>query len=452
MADRDLTLPSYGARMRDLARRSGLAGFWSWWMRELDALMPARARSAIARRKMRPVLTFAGDQATLWRPVMERGEPVMRVAATIALPADVAASAAEGRAALAATAPSTVGGPVRVVLSLPPSDVLRKRITLPAAIEENLRQALDYDLDRHTPFKPDELYFDAVVVDRQPARNTVTVDLAAVRRNAVDPALKHVAAWGGEVSAVVAEPPATASQSRLNLLPPEARTTPVLWRRWQFWIPIVLLIAMVAAAIVIPLWQKREYAIELAKEADHARARAAVSEALRNELNGRVADYNFALERKYAYPSALQVLDTVSKVLPDDTWLTQFELKSVAKGKDTQRELLVRGETSNAGRLVQLFEDTQMFMQAAQRGPTTKIQPGPGEIFDLGAMLKQRPPPTPLTVAVADVPAPAPKPAPPAPPPAPSAAPPTPGTAAAPPAPPAPDAEKSTTNGMRGKS
>ena len=125
--------------------------------------------------------------------------------------------------------------------------------------------------------------------------------------------------------------------------------------------------------------------------ADEARARAAVSETLRLELDTRVADYNAALERKYAYPGALQVVDAVSKLMPDDTWLTQFELKSVAKGKEMQRELLMRGETANAGRLVQLFEESELFAQAAPRSQTTKIQPGPGEIFDLGAQLKPAP-------------------------------------------------------------
>ena len=51
--------------------------------------------------------------------------------------------------------------PPRVVVALPPEQVLRKTITLPAAVEENLRQVLAYDLDRHTPFKPEEVYFDA---------------------------------------------------------------------------------------------------------------------------------------------------------------------------------------------------------------------------------------------------------------------------------------------------
>jgi general secretion pathway protein L len=394
MADRELTLPTYGARFRDIARRSGLADFWQWWRGELVALVPAAPRTAIARRRMRPVVVFAGDRATLWSASVEEGQPVMRPLREIA-PADDA----DGAAAIAALA--TAGRTPRVVLSLNPQDCLRKRLTLPAALEENLIQALGYDLDRHTPFKPDELYFDARVIERNPARGTIAVELAAARRTIVDPALKHIAAWGAEVVAVVPEPPAAASQSRLNLLPREMRQSRPMVRRFDIWIPVVLLAVLALAAAAIPLWQKRSYVQELAAEASEARARAAVSENLRTQLNARIADYNLALERKYAFPGALAVVDTVSRILPDDTWLTQFEIKTTAKGKDAQRDVMLRGETANAGRLVQLFEESQMFAQAAQRGPTTKIQPGPGEIFDLGAQLRQQPPPPTVATSVA---------------------------------------------------
>ena len=393
MADRELALPSYGARFRDMARRSGLAGFWQWWRGELAALVPSAPRAAIARRRMRPVLVFAGDRATLWRAVNEEGQPVMQPSREVSLADD-----ADGSAAMASL-PRTGRAP-RVVVSLVPQDCLRKRLTLPAAVEENLAQALAYDLDRHTPFKPEELYFDASVIDRNPARGTITVDLAAARRTAVDPALKHVAAWGAEVVAVVPDTPANAGQSRLNLLPRGMRTTRPLMRRFDIWVPIVLLGLLALAAAAIPLWQKRHYVQQLDLETNDARARAAVSENLRTVLNARVGDYNFALERKYAFPGALAVVDTVSRILPDDTWLTQFEIKTLAKGKETQRDVMLRGETANAGRLVQLFEESQMFTQAAQRGPTTKIQPGPGEIFDLGAQLKPQAPPPSVTTAV----------------------------------------------------
>lgn len=393
MADRALNLPSLLPRVHELARRMGLAGFWSWWKAQLGPLVPAAPRAALAHRRMRPVLLFEGDHATLWRPQLEQGRATMRQGPTIALGGDAAATTAAGRAALAALTPMAYGGAanaVRVVVAVPAREVLRKTIVLPAAVEEDLVQALTYDLDRHTPFKAEELYFDAAITRRDPVRGVVDVDLVAVRRAIVDPALKQAAQWGAEVSAVVPAAANLATPSRVNLLPVAMRPIKSFWRRWQLWVPLAVLALLAVAAVVIPLWQKRDYAIQLNMLADDARKQAAISETLRLELDGKVADYNIALERKYAFPGALQTVDYVSKLLPDDTWLTQLELKSVAKGKEIQHEVLVRGETGNAGRLVQLFEDSTHFTQAAPRAPTTKIQPGPGEIFDLGAQLKPR--------------------------------------------------------------
>ena len=226
--------------------------------------------------------------------------------------------------------------------------------------------------------------------------------LVSCRKAVVDAALRHAAAWGATVLAVVPELPAAASASRLNLLPHESRASHVVWKRWQFWLPLGLVAAVALAAIAIPLWQKRDFAIALNTLANGARKQAAVSDALRAELETKVGDYNFALEKKYAYPSAFRVIDEVSRVLPDDTWLTQMEMKTVAKGKESQRELLVRGESANAGRLVQLVEESTLFAQTAPRSPTTKIQPGPGEIFDLGAQVKPLPAPAQVALLGAD--------------------------------------------------
>jgi len=74
-------------------------------------------------------------------------------------------------------------------------------------------------------------------------------------------------------------------------------------------------------------------------------------------------------------------------------------MKTTARGKDPRREILLRGESANAGRLISLLEESKLFEQAAPRSPTMKIQPGPGEIFDLGAQLKPLPPPQPAQVA-----------------------------------------------------
>jgi general secretion pathway protein L len=278
--------------------------------------------------------------------------------------------------------------------------VLRKTLVLPLAVEENLRQAIGYDLDRHTPFKPEELYFDAVVTSRDAARNLVHVELVTALRSVVDPLVRHAESFGAVVAVVSPVDPRVAAASPLNLLPPEQRRVRTLWRSWQFWLPVALLAAVVVVATMLPLWQKRAYAIALGELADQARAEAAISETLRTALERQTGDYNFALERKFAFAPTVQTLDDVSRLLPDDTWLTQFELR-MARGKELQRELNLRGESANAGRLVGVLEESGLFTQAAPRSPTTKIQPGPGEIFDVGAQLKplRAPAPAPLVVA-----------------------------------------------------
>jgi general secretion pathway protein L len=405
------------ARGRDVARRLGLTGFGHWWARELAAMMPARLRAALEHRRARPVLAFDGAQATLWQPTQANGHVRMVEAARIALDGDPQAVVAGGRSALASLVRGGNGAAPEIVVALAPRATLRKRLTLPAAIEGNLHQALAYDLDRHTPFKSDELYFDAAVVDRDPAHNTLQVELAAARRAIVDPMLRHAESFGARVVGVSVDPPAATALARLDLLPVD-RPERAARSGWQWIVPALLVIAAVLAALVLPVWQKREEAIALNQLSDQARQRAGVSDALRTELERKIGEYNFALERKYAFPGTVQVLDDITHLLPDDTWLTQLELRSV-RGKDGQRELTLRGESANAGRLVSLLEDSKLFTQAAPRSPTTKIQPGPGEIFDVGAQLKPLPPQqaAPLDFTApppAPVPAPRPRPAAPA--------------------------------------
>ena len=415
--DRSFSMGQAAASLAGFARASGLVGFWRWWAAQLAPLVPSGARNAVARRRLRPVIAFDGNVATLWRPVMRDGALAMEIAESVALDGDAQAVAAAGTRALDAVARSAAGdvrGMSRVRLAIPSRATLRRTLTLPAAVEENLRQAIGYDLDRLTPFKADELYYDAVVTSRDPSRQSIGVDFVAVRRPIVDAAIAHATAWGGEVRSVSPDDPVVANASRLNLAPEALRTAPAPWRRWQFWVPIGALALIALVAVVLPLWQKRELAISIINRAEAVRQQAAVSERLRAELERAAGDYNFALERKHQWPPMVRVLDTVTRVLPDDTWLTQLEVRTLPKGKERERELVMRGESGNAGRLIPVLEESGLVTQVAPRSPTTKIQPGPGEVFDLGAQLKAqaRPAHVPLVEPPAPAPVPVPVPAP----------------------------------------
>ncbi|HYR01462.1 MAG TPA: hypothetical protein VET86_15590, partial [Casimicrobiaceae bacterium] len=167
--------------LRDLAQRLGLPAFWRWWSRELGPLVPASSRAAVKRKLLRPVLAFDQDAAVLWEPRTTNGTLAFAASARIPLAGDPAAVQQAGRAALESLPKVPVGGGLqaaKVVVALPPGQVLRKEIVLPAAVEQDLVQTLAYDLDRHTPFKPDELWFDAAVVARDAQRGVIRVDWA----------------------------------------------------------------------------------------------------------------------------------------------------------------------------------------------------------------------------------------------------------------------------------
>ncbi|MBK7079778.1 MAG: hypothetical protein IPH55_03205 [Betaproteobacteria bacterium] len=393
--------------VRDTAHRFGLPALWRWWLAELAGSTPAGPRAAVQRRRMRPILAFSAEAAVVWVPRVNAGRLELVEQARIPLAGEPATVAQAGRTAIDGLARRVYGGvvaPTRLRIALPAAQVLRKQLVLPAAVEENLRQAIAWDLDRHTPFPAEQLYFDAVVVARDARKKEIRVDWAAALRAHVDQALRQAQAWGATVVGVTPDTPVegrppTLPASRLNLLPDEARPDSAPWRRWQVWLPLALLACAVAAAVALPIWQKREAVLALMKDAEQARVQAAAADALRTEFERMTGDYNFALARKYGYPPAVQLIEDVSRLLPDDTWLLQFELKTSARAKEPLREVVLRGESGSAGRLVALLEDSKLFEQASPRSPMTKIQPGPGEIFDLGTQLKPLPLPAMLELA-----------------------------------------------------
>ena len=181
-------------RMREAAHRLGLTAFWRWWAAQLAPLVPAAPRAAMKRDGAAPgARVRAGRRRAVGAAHDERHAAIRRGGA----------HAARGRCRRGARRPgarrsSAAAGRLRrrgrrakVIVALPRGEILRKQLTLPAAVEQDLKQALAYDLDRHTPFKPDELYFDAAVVARDPQKNEIRVDWAAALRTVVDQARRR---------------------------------------------------------------------------------------------------------------------------------------------------------------------------------------------------------------------------------------------------------------------
>src|SRR5262249_45968893 len=84
--------------------------------------------------------------------------------------------------------------------------------------------------------------------------------------------------------------------------------------------------------------------------------------------------------RKHDAPSIVIALESLSRVLPDHTYLTELRV-------DGDR-LRIIGLTSDAPSLIGLIEQTGIFTRATFFAPTTKSPSDPGERFHIEAVIQ----------------------------------------------------------------
>jgi len=281
----------------------------------------------------------------------------------------------------------------RFTLALNPGQFLAKTVRLPAAAEDNLRNALRYELDRHTPFKPEDVGFDCAIVGRDEAVREILVRLVIAPKATLAQAVERVASSGALVAAVQ---PAFVDRPTLsiNLLPHEENGAAPMQHLLR-WAPWALLAAFGAAALVLPVYQKRAQVIELQPQVMIAAQQAQAADGLHQQLDRAQNEYNFLLQKRYASPTTLQLLNEVTRILPDDTWLQNFELRTTAKAK----ELQLQGETGVAGKLIELFEQSPLLTGASFKSPVTQAPGSQGSRFHLAMEVKEGAPPAPSTAA-----------------------------------------------------
>lgn len=416
--------PDLGAAAPRPAWRGQLAAFWRWWTGELAAAMP-ESISAMGRASRLPQVAFEGGELVLVEPRSAVG-PDTRVAYETL-------DAVRARTAVQALLERAGERRGRVRLALGRDEALLRRVAMPAATEENLAQVLGFEMDRLTPFRAEDVYFDHRVVGRDAAAGTLAALVAVSRRDLVDGKVAALRTLGLSVQAVNVREDNAASGTPLDLLPSEQRGEKESSReRYLRYGLLALVLALLAAVLVWPLWRKREAVIALQPQVVKASNEAQATDTLAKELDKQVGDYNFLLGKKHGALPAFAYIEDVSRLLPDSTWVQQFDYKAVGK----VREVQITGETPSSSKLIELLEQSQLLRNAQTRGTVTRGSLPGTERFMIAAEVRPRtaPEPRPVLEGLPDpakapaaappkaAPAPVPVPPPPVTPPAPASA------------------------------
>ena len=280
-----------------------------------------------------------------------------------------------------------------VRLCLDAVQCLSKRISLPIATEENLRAVLGFEMDRHTPFKAEKVYYDYRVSRRDVKQGLIEVELTLAPKLPVDALVLRIEGMGGRVTSAVFIDDLLKPAPYPDLLKqiPKSRSAESSTRKLNLALTGALLL-LLGVIVVIPIWQKRTAAIALLPQLGQAKGEAEAAEAVHKNLEKLVLESNYIVARKHSQPSSLSLVEDLSRVLSDTTWVQFLEMKSSAKS----REVVLTGETASASKLIETIEQTGSLQNASFRSPLTKGQSPSSERFVLGAEVKSRPLPPPI--------------------------------------------------------
>ncbi len=327
---------------KQIAPSIDISGFLTWWGQGLFACLPAQVRRLFWRETTRLVLEPRGNGVQVYR---ERGEACEDLGVY------------EG---VGYWTENLIHKDELLVLRLPSTQVLSKRMVLPLAAEENLRQVLAFEMERHTPFSVDHVYYDFEILERNSKARHLTVRLVVVPRRILGEWLERLSSWGLHPAAVNV---ANAEPNSINLLPEEKRPSKSKSLPRINLALTGLLLVLVAAAVLLPLWQKRSVVIDLMSKVAVEQRQAEVVLALRQQLDKAIKASEFLIKEKQEFPATVELLYELTRLLPDGTWLQQL--------KFTRTDLDIRGESTEASALIGLLETSPYFKNVQFSSPIT---------------------------------------------------------------------------------
>jgi general secretion pathway protein L len=101
------------------------------------------------------------------------------------------------------------------------------------------------------------------------------------------------------------------------------------------------------------------------------------AEALQQRLDQAVASGSILAAAQAEFGDALAVLDALTAVLPDDTFLTDLTLK--------QRQVALRGQSANAARLIAALSAEPALRNPSFAAPVTRAAGGGPDLFAIAA-------------------------------------------------------------------
>ncbi|HKS63217.1 MAG TPA: PilN domain-containing protein [Xanthobacteraceae bacterium] len=264
-----------------------------------------------------------------------------------------------------------------VELVLQPERFLVRPLELPARAAEFLDGVVRAQIDRLTPWDAGDATFGwSVPVPQDDGRIVITV--AAAAKQSIAPYAQGLADLGASSIAVFVQLSNEEGNDRIKVLDQRPGTI-IDARRLRHLLSTGLVAATIVATLSIgAMWLADSYVG--ARQDDIARKIGSARAALMASGKSGFEPHRILERRKHDVAPSVIVLDAVSQILPDDTYVTALEIEG--------DKVRISGLTRDAPPLIGLMERSNRFARATFFAPTTRSPSDQGERFHIEANIQ----------------------------------------------------------------
>lgn len=263
------------------------------------------------------------------------------------------------------------------VLRLSAEQALHKQLYLPVAAQENLRQVVGFELDRYTPFNAEQVYFTLVSLGGT-EHAQLRVLLIAAPKPRLDEQLANLAALGVQPHKVDFAPAAAdfpQTRNTYNLLPDRFRRQGSKLGQSLQWLVSAVLLLLLLAVLVWPVWQEGQAVESLQTRIKQLEKQNRVVDQQQSEIDALHAETQKLIDIKQQSPALLAVLNELSRLLNDETWLTHLHF--------SDNHMQIQGQSPAASALISTLEGSEFFSDVSFVSPLTQDKTSGRERFQI---------------------------------------------------------------------
>ena len=264
-----------------------------------------------------------------------------------------------------------------LLLRLPSGRLLSRDVSLPLAAEAGYERVLQYEMDRLTPFAAEDVFWSARPWRRNKETGRLDLRLSLVPRAWLAAPLETLAQAGGRLAAL--EVRGAAGEPVQHIAVAHAPGRARVQQRRLLGAVAALCAVLALTAIVRPFVWQAATASRIQHRIDAVGPTVRAVETLRRQIRASSAGTDAITTARRHLGDPLAALAALTRVLPDDTYLTDVTLHDGV--------LTLTGESTGAVKLIPALSADPTFLAPAFSAPVTRIESNNSDLFSIRTQL-----------------------------------------------------------------